>query len=428
MTRNYYLLLSGYFISTAGDWLYQIALPLLVYQITGSPLSMAVTYGLTYLPVVLFLPFGGVIADRIDRRRLLVWGDLAAAALVGLLALAAWQSVHTIWLVYPTVFVLASITSFYHPAFQSFVPSLVDDPQLARANSWLSGAENVVVFLGPLVAGLAIAALGTTSALFLDAVSFGASGLLILRISAASRAAHAEVQAADAGPLWLDDIREAAAFVWRDPLMRYGSLLFLGVNFAIGLFTANYVYFLSEVLGLAPFQIGLAFAIPGLGAILGALSAPLVERRLEPGRLLLLGTVVSGLAMLPMLVAHEVFAVAVPWAIVSGLGSLTAVTWFTVRQRVVPPRLLGRAVALTRLVAFAALPLAAVVGGLLLDATRSMSPIIGVAAAISVAIGGLGFLTPLHRPAANRMAPPDVRPTSAGQPGVLPPLSEGTQC
>src|SRR5690349_3262656 len=75
MTRNYYLLLGGYFISSVGNWLYQLALPLLVYEITHSPLSMAVTYGLAYLPYVFFLPVGGVIADRVDRRRLLIFGD-----------------------------------------------------------------------------------------------------------------------------------------------------------------------------------------------------------------------------------------------------------------------------------------------------------------------------------------------------------------
>jgi predicted MFS family arabinose efflux permease len=146
----------------------------------------------------------------------------------------------------------------------------------------------------------------------------------------------------------------------------------------------------------------MAFAITGLGAVLGAIAAPAVERRFEPGRLLLVGTVLSGVVMLPMLAARDVVSVALPWAVVTGLGSVTAVTWFTLRQRVVPARLLGRAVALTRLVAFAAIPLGAVAGGLLLDATHSMAVVISIAAAASIAVGCAGFLTPLHRSMSNR--------------------------
>lgn len=118
MTRDYYLLLLGYFISSVGNWLYQLALPLLVYELTNSPLSMAVTYGLAYLPYVLFLPIGGVIADRVNRQRLLVVGDFISALVCGLLALAVWQGITSMLIIYPAVFILAGVTPLYHSAFQ----------------------------------------------------------------------------------------------------------------------------------------------------------------------------------------------------------------------------------------------------------------------------------------------------------------------
>src|SRR5215471_1364646 len=121
MTRNYYLLLSGFFISTIGDWFYQLALPLLIYNLTHSAMSMAITYGLTYAPFLLLLPFGGVIADRVDRRRFLIFGDLTSAIIVGVFTLLVFMYSYTgwiIWVVYPTAFLLASVAPLYHPSFQ----------------------------------------------------------------------------------------------------------------------------------------------------------------------------------------------------------------------------------------------------------------------------------------------------------------------
>jgi MFS family permease len=393
MTKNYYLLLSGYFISSIGDWFYRMALPLLVYEITGSAMSMAVTYGLTYLPYVIFSPFGGVAADRINRQRLLVIGDFLSAIVVGLLAIAVWLHVKKVWIIYSAVFILAGVEPFYHPAFQSLVPSLVSDPQLPKANAWLNGAENLITLAGPLLGGVFIATIGTKSVLLLDAVSFLVSALLL----AAIRIRKTEKQQGLKTASVLGEVREGLQYVWENPVIRYGSLLFLGTNFAITIFQANYVYFLTQVLGSTPTQLGLGFAIPGIGAIFGALVAPKLGKQFQAGTLILGSTVTAGFFTLPLFVAKDAISVAISWAIVTTLGTINAITWFTLRQRVVPQHLLGRVIALTRLVAFAAIPIAASIGGLIMSATQNIYLIIALAAVIRIAVGGIGFFTPLHQ-------------------------------
>lgn len=405
MPRNYYFLLGAFFISSVGNWFYQLALPLLVYEITGSALGMAVTYGLTYLPYVLFLPIGGVLADRIDRRRLLIIGDFVSAAVVGLLALLLWFDIHTMWLIYPTVFILAGVTPFYHPAFQSLVPSIVQDQQLAKGNAWLHSSENVISLAGPLLSGIFIASLGTITVLFIDAASFFISAILVIAIRIQS---SGHVTSTAKASSWFQDLREGFQYVWAHPVLRYGSLLFLGTNFAITVFQANYIYFLTDVLHVTPDKIGIAFAIAGLGAIGGALISPKLGKHFQPGSLILGNTVIAGVLTLFLLIARDVFSVAVPWAIATALGTVNAVTWFTLRQRIVPAHLLGRVVALTRLIAFAAIPVAAVVGGVLLNATGNMYYIITIAAIVRVAAGCLGFLTPLHHDAPAKAPPLSV--------------------
>jgi len=399
MSRNYYLFLSGYFISSVGDWLYQLALPLLVYEITHSPLSMAVTYGLTFLPYIFFLPIGGVIADRVDRRRLLVFGDLTSAAVASLLAIAVWHGVQSMWLIYPAVFLLAGVLPLYHPAFQSFIPHIVHDDDLAKGNAWLQGSQNFVALIGPLISGVFIASIGATSAIFLDALSFCISALLIIAIRIPS-APKLVINKAKSS--CIADMREGFSFIWRHPVIRTGSLLFFGLNLAVTLFYSNYMYFLIEELKFTSFQLGFAVAIPGLGAVIGAIVAPYFARRYQVGRLILGCTLIVGFMMLPLLFARSVFSIAIPWAIVTALNTISAVTWFTLRQRIVPGLLLGRVVALTRLIAFTSIPIAAIAGGVLLNATRNINVIIGIAAAVSILVGILGCFTPLYRSGQSR--------------------------
>lgn len=398
MTRNYYLLLGGFFISTIGDWFYQLALPLLIYSLTHSAISIAVTYGLTYAPFILLLPFGGVIADRIDRRRFLIFGDLASALIVGLLTALVFIYAHTswiVWVIYPIAFLLASVSPLYHPSFQSYLPKLVDDQHLPEANSWLQSAENLVVVLGPLAGGIVIAVLGTTSALLIDMFSFLGSALLIFMIRL-----HLEKEKERVAPSRssvLEPLWEGFRYVGRMPILRYGSLLFLGTNFATTLIQANFIFFLASTLNFNAFQIGVTFAFTGVGALGGALLAPWLLRRFQPGHILISTTICAGLLTFLFLVAHNVFTVSIPSALTMTLSTINIVTWFTLRQRTVPAHLLGRVIATTRLIAYVSIPIAAFAGGALLAATQQMYLIIGLAALLRTGAGIAGFFTPLSK-------------------------------
>jgi MFS family permease len=396
MTRNYYLLLSGFFISTIGDWFYQLALPLLVYNLTHSAMSMAITYGLTYVPFLLLLPLGGVIADRVDRRRFLICGDLASAIIVGLLTMLVFMYGHRgwiIWAIYPIAFLLASVTPLYHPSFQSYLPKLVDDRHLPDANSWLQSAENLVVVLGPLTGGVIIAVLGPTLALLIDMFSFLGSALLLAMIRLhLQKKETPPSQHSMVGPL-----QEGFQYVWSMPILRNGSLLFLGTNFATTLIQANFIFFLANTLGFNPFQIGLTFACTGIGAFGGALIAPKLLKRFQPGHILITTTICAGLTTFLFFVAHNVITVGIPSALTMMLSTINIVTWFTLRQRIVPAHLLGRVIATTRLIAYVAIPIAAFVGGILLTSTQNMYLIIGFAALLRTTAGALGFFTPLSQ-------------------------------
>jgi MFS family permease len=148
INATYRKFLSAYFLSSIGDWLYKLALPIFLYQKTGSAMVMAVTYGLTFLPFVLVTPFGGVIADRLSRKQMLVRGDTASFILTLLLGLLIFFHTTQFWLLYVLVFLISAVNSLYHPVFQSIIPEIVDKKNLSKANSFISSSENMILLLG----------------------------------------------------------------------------------------------------------------------------------------------------------------------------------------------------------------------------------------------------------------------------------------
>src|SRR5713226_3313485 len=103
LSGGYRLLLAAFFVSSVGDWIFRLAVPLFVFEATRSPVSMAVAYALTFLPFLVVMPFGGLIADRFDRRRVLIVGDLLSAVVISVLALVAVVGAHRLWFVYPLI-------------------------------------------------------------------------------------------------------------------------------------------------------------------------------------------------------------------------------------------------------------------------------------------------------------------------------------
>lgn len=393
VNRDMARLLTAAFVSTAGDWLYRLALPLLVYQTTRSAALTAVTYALEYGPYIVLSPLAGVLADRIDRRRLLIGADTSSALIVAALVVGLASGVGSVPFIYGAALLLAILSPFYHPAIQSLVPAVVAAGDLTTASARLQSVDSVVSVVGPLAGGAVIALLGTRNALLADAASFGLSALLIAGIRARRKASEHAVVKAGVGA----ELVEAAAYVRGDRLILAGAVLFTGANFAVFLVQANLIYYLTAVRGFAPSALGVIFSADGAGALAGALLSAALVRRWGAGRVILGSTVAAGLVTMLLLWARTVPAVAGVVAVESAAGMVTAATWFSLRLQRVPDGMLGRVVALTRMVAFAAIPAAAVLGGLLLGATNDFTPLVLAAAGLQVILGTIGLRGPMNQ-------------------------------
>lgn len=393
INANYKKLWGAFFLSSIGDWLYKLAIPLLLYEKTGSPLVMAITYGITFLPFVLVTPFGGVLADRLSRKKILVMGDLSSFLLTALLGVLVYFNIQHLWVLYILVFLIASVNSLYHPVFQSIIPQLVDEAQLAKANAHIASAENTILLIGPACSGLIIALLGPTLAIFVNAGSFLLSAVFIKTIKVKPQL-MTSVKLTIVSVI--KDLKEGFIFSYQHPIVKFGCLLFVFINFGVQLVLANFMFYLTSDLKLTPDLIGFTYAIIGLGAICGSMTAPMLMKRISSGRLILLGCLGAGLATSLLAWLHHWVAIGIAGGLMFACTSIVIVTYFTLRQKVVPNHYLGRVIATTRLISYCAIPLASLLGGWLLQQHVSYQLLVLLGSLIIVVDAVLGWLTPLN--------------------------------
>ncbi|WP_327047552.1 MFS transporter [Microbispora sp. NBC_01189] len=361
-THRYWLLLGAYLTSSVGNWMYRLTLPLLVLHLTGSALATGALYALEYLPYLLLAMFGGVIADRFDHRRVLIAGDLVAGVVACALALFVMAGARPVWLIFALTFLLACAEPLYQPAFQSILPALVPPRRLATANARVHMGDYALGTVGPLIGATAVMALGYQTAIFLDAGTFFVSALLILFIGRkAARPGRAAGRKSVFG-----DIREGLRYLFRENrIVLSSALLAMAGNFTIWLALAGLVFYLTEYHRFTPAQIGVVYAMQGVGAVLGAAAAGRLLRRHPPGTLLTAAMAVGGLAVLCLVPARGPVAIGAAWLAQFAAAGVVGVSALTLRQRLVPERLLGRVLATTRMFGFASIPLASIVTGVL---------------------------------------------------------------
>jgi MFS family permease len=361
--RDYLVWLAGDTSGALAASVYGFAVPLLTLVVTGEPaLAGLVAAAGAVGRVTATLP-GGVLADRHDRRRLMVVGGLLGAALTALLAGALLAGVLDVWWLLAANLAVGVRTGLFGSASDAALPAVVDRARLGSALSANQGRDAAIA-MGAGPASGALLAAGPVLPLVASAVGHLVAALSASRIRADlhPRAGEAATQEAAPRASMLASAREGLVWLWGRPALRtsvlVGTLLNLGVNAAV----ATVIYQLQQD-GTGPATIGLVMTTIGVGMLLGSLVAPVLLGRFPTGRLAVAG----------LLLAVAAFAV-LPWVegvpatlAVMGVGILGAPVanaglggWF---MAVVPRPLLGRAGSAVGLLSMAALPLAPVVAG-----------------------------------------------------------------
>ena len=388
---NYRVWAVGALVSNVGTWMQRTAQDWLVLtQLTHhSATAVGVVMGLQFGPQLLLLPWTGYAADRFDRRKLLIATQAAMGVLALVLGLLTVAGLVQLWHVYVLAFLAGCVNAVDAPARQTFVSDLVEDADLPNAVALNSSSFNVAQLVGPAVAGLVIAAVGTGWAFLINAVSFVAvlCSLGLLRAGEL----HPNVRAGRARGGLVEGFRYVRS---RPDLKAILSMLFL-----IGTFGLNFPIFIStmsvKVFHGGASQYGILTSVMAVGTLMGALLA--AGREKTNFALLLISSALFGVGFALAMVTPNAWLFGAALVVI-GVSTLTfSNATASLMQLSTEPVMRGRVMALRLAIGLGATPVGAPVVGWIADSFGPRWALgVGAASGIGAAIVALRYLAKYH--------------------------------
>ena len=389
--KDFTLVVIGQIISLFGNAILRFALPLYLLRATGSPSLFGAVTACSFIPMIIFSLFGGVLADRVNKRNIMVILDFGTAAII-----AVFYLIHGILPIVPIMIVclmlLYSISGAYQPAVQASIPALLENEQIMRGNAVINMVNTLASLLGPIIGGILFGAWGLVPILLVSTACFLSSAVMEIFIHIPFKKRKSEKSMAS---IVLDDLKESGRYIKNEKpefvpvivILALFNLIFSSVMIVgIPIMVVN-------ILQMSDISLGITQGALGLGGLAGGLLGGIIGGRLKlkNGYLLLAGCSVSALVMgiglfsfVPPLVGY--------WLITGmSFAAMALSTMFTIQmcsmvQQQTPSHLIGKIMALIMAVANCAAPAGQAMYGLLFDVCSMVPWAIMLGAAV-VSIG-----------------------------------------
>ncbi|SDH86845.1 Transmembrane secretion effector [Alteribacillus persepolensis] len=339
-------------ISYLGDQIYLLALPWLVYNITGSSSHMAIVYGIEMLPYLLFSIVGGVISDQWNKKYSLVIGNLCAIVPLIAVFLLYTQGFLQMWHIYIASFILSSLVAFTLPAFESLIPALLKKDELVPANSLselsLSGSRIV----GPFISGGLIAMVGVEAALLLNAFSYFVAGCLICFVSFTVKNTRKNIEGNKLKET-LSQLVEGIIYVPRHHVLRWGIIMSTCGNLMFGAYASVLIYYMRDELTLNSTAVGTVLTFSSVISLLAAgLLSTLVGKHLPNGLVMILSLGLQGVGVIFVSLSSNLLFLLMSQGVYTAAVTLYTINWRTLRQAITPESKIGRVSGVCRGIAF----------------------------------------------------------------------------
>jgi MFS family permease len=374
--RNFQLFFSGQLISLIGTWMQTVAQSWLVYRLTGSALLLGSVGFASQIPVFLFAPLGGITADRVNRRHIVISTQVAAMVLAFILASLTLFHKVQVWHVFILAGLLGVVNAFDIPGRQSFLVEMVGKEDLMNAIALNSSMFNGARVIGPAVAGILVAKIGEGWCFFANAVSYIAViiGLLLMRVQSPARAAMASP---------FEHMMEGFRFVNQTTPIR-ALLLLLGIVSLVGMpYVVLMPIFADQILHGGARGLGILMGATGVGALLGALTLAFRQGVKGLGSWVAWCSAGFGASLVVFAISHTFWISVILLLPVGYTIMLQMASSNTLIQVMVPDALRGRVMAVYSMMFMGMAPIGALLGGAL--AERLGAP-------RTVAIGGVASI------------------------------------
>jgi MFS family permease len=398
--RDFQLLWGGQAVSLLGSQISKIAYPLLVLAMTGSPAKAGIAGFAAMLGYLLFpLPAGG-LADRYNRKRIMISCDAIRLAAVGSIAVAGWAAHITYVQILVAGFVEGTATVFFGVAQRAALPMLVAPSQRSAAVGQNEARQNAAQLAGPALGGT-LFGLSRAAPFGADALSYLASLVTLpfikapMQAGASAVSAVSAVSAPPASRRLRAELAEGLAFTWRQPFLRYSSFFAASVNILLQVLTLGLIV-LARHDGASSAQIGLIVGCMGAGGLAGAFAAPWIQRTVPAG-ITITGCMWTWAVLLTLIVLVRVPLWLCPIVAVFGfVGPSWNVSVQTYRMQITPNELLGRTSSVALQIAWGILPLGSLLAGFLLQAVSPAAVMVLVAAGMAVTAVAATVLAPVR--------------------------------
>lgn len=376
--RNYRLFLTGQTVSLMGTWITRVATSWLVYRLTGSALMLGVVGFWGQIPTLVLSPIAGVLVDRWDRHRIMIWTQVLAALQSFALAVLVLTDHITVTLILVLQLLQGIINAFDAPARQSFVVQMVEDPDdLPNAIALNSTMVNASRIVGPSVGGIIIAAVGEGWCFMVDAISY----LAVIGSLFAMRLQPLPVRASKGAVL--EELRAGYGYVSKFAPVR-AALLLLALVSTLGMpYTVLMPVMAREILQGGPNTLGVLMGASGVGAIASALYLASRKSVIGLGRVMTIGTFAFGLGLVAFGLSRSIWLalLALP---IAGAGFMTEMAATnTILQTITEDHMRGRVMAFYTMAFLGTAPLGSLLAGV--SAERIGAP-------LTIVLGGVACL------------------------------------
>ncbi|HDX9712622.1 TPA: MFS transporter [Bacillus cereus] len=365
LPKSYIIFIFGLLISRIGDSLYTFSLPWIAYKLTGSAVIMSSLFAISVLPIVIFGPIVGVIVDRWDRRKLMWIADLLCIFFVTTIPVLHILGLLQLWHLYVVSFILAVLSMLFDVATVTVIPQIAGQ-SLTRANSAYQMVLQIASLAGPALAGIIVAIIGGFNALWINVLSYIATLIAVLMLPKFKKTKPVD----KSGNLLQKigrEMKEGFKWLMNDRLNLALSLQAMVGNFGASAILGALMYYLLSTLHLTSEQSGLNYTLIGVGGLVGSIIVVPLEKRFRRGILIpaLLGIGAIGLTY----AIWSKFWLAP--GIAFGIAMVCNIAWniivASVRQETVPMNIQGRVLGFSRVLTRLAMPLGALVGGVISD-------------------------------------------------------------
>lgn len=384
--------------SSLGDGIARTAAPLLAARLTDDPLLIAGVGALAMLPWLFFAIPAGILIDRIDRRTALAMANSVRTLLgVALFVLVGTNSL-TIWWLFLVIFIYGAFETVYDGAIRAIVPSIVPRADLPRANSRIEGGELVVQnFLsGPFTSILF--AVSVLIPLGVNALVFAGAVALAFFLPKAASGRQFAVQTHEPRVPWYRQFVDGFRFIMANRMLRTLWFFSTFVGLVATAATASYVLFVLKTLAVPEEFFGVFMLSGAIGGLLGTVVANRLRLRWGTGLTMAIMSVVSGLAMAAIGFIPQVWVVSVAFAVTSGAVTVWNILVMSLRQSIIPGRLLGRVHGTWRTLLWGVMPVGSLIGGLIARVDLSLPMIVGGVLEVVATVLFFRFLMTLPNP------------------------------